>query len=444
MKKNIYVLIFMLGVPLCIHGQWLNFESYYWMKHADGFDEFYYIWQYGRAEEFAGKQYRHFEDSRNNEFFCRLEDNKLFRYDVSDGKEYVLCDYGLDEGDVFQTKDGRDMEVVEVGDTLLPTIFREKYSYHFIKLENVNDPSDTDLWINDIMGSYYNVLMFPEEQDDDIVERRFMWNDADIVDEFNTETVKTQLMKVEKTEDYISFNEETGEIIYPTDSLHCEFVKDTLVVSGRVYTNCTVGLYLICNVIDNQIVFFVQEIPPYADCESSHYFTAKFPGFTQGEYSFLYMPPGSGSPSEELEITGDLVCKGAIWQKFVEDGKVWDTRIYNGYYNNYMDNHKLKSLTYELSGDTIIGGKACIKMYRYEKYNFTGKQYLASLHEQDGKVFFIPDGSDTSYLMYDFNAGEGEMVKVSKAPESSKNYSPYELKLEVLVKEERTINGRLN
>ncbi len=306
---QIFALILTLFFPLSSYGQWLCFNSFYWMKHANGEDEFYSIWQYGAGNVLSGKEYRHFEDSRHQSFFCRTEDNKLFRYVIPEEKEYVLCDYNLKVGDIFQTKDGREMKVVMKGDTLLPTTFLEKQTFQYIKLKNMLDPSDTDLWINSFLGSTKNILMFSDELDNDIVDQRFMWNDVGIVNEFNTEHVKTQLMRVDKTDDYLSYDEESGEIIYPSDSLHCKFVNDTLVLSGRLYTNCSNGHYIIIHVEGMKITLTVQEIPPYASCESSHYFTASFPGFKPGYYSMEYIPTGNGSPSGELEMTGDLVCK---------------------------------------------------------------------------------------------------------------------------------------
>jgi len=441
-KQILSVLIFMLAIPLVSYGQHLFNESHYWMKHANGEEEFYninLIWK-GNWDVIEGKQYYRFVDSRNKEYFCRIEDGKLFRYDATNGNEYVLCDYNLTEGDVFQTKDGREMKVVQAGDKLMPTAFHENYARHFVELENVNDASDKDLWIDGI-GSYYNILMFPEEKTDDIVEQYFMWNDYNLAKVFTTDEMKTQLMKVEREDDFDYFDEETGEIYYLSDSLHCEFVKDTLVVSGRVFTNCCVGHYLICRVHDRQITFTVDEIPPSAACESSHYFTAKFPGFKPGEYTFEYIPPGGGSPSGKLEITGDLMCKGFECKPFVEDGKVWDTRRFTYYYNVQIGNNKRKSLTYELSGDTIIGGTPCVKMYAYEKFQFIGKQYLASLYEQEGKVFFFPVESETPYLLYDFNVSKGDIVKVFKGPEYQKNWSPVEVSLEVENQDEVDING---
>ena len=42
-KQILSVLIFMLAIPLVSYGQHLCNESHYWMKHANGEEEFYNI-----------------------------------------------------------------------------------------------------------------------------------------------------------------------------------------------------------------------------------------------------------------------------------------------------------------------------------------------------------------------------------------------------------------
>ena len=87
---------------------------------------------------------------------------------------------------------------------------------------------------------------------------------------------------------------------------------------------------------------------------------------------------------------------------FIEEGKTWTV----GYYR-YFDLEPFMFTDYVLSGDTVIAGTVCKKMYeRHYHADGTDEQtlYSAALTEADGRVYVYPPSSVTSGLLYDFTA----------------------------------------
>ena len=102
-----------------------------------------------------------------------------------------------------------------------------------------------------------------------------------------------------------------------------------------------------------------------------------------------------------------MLCPGALARTlnnpFVEEGKVW-----NMLYNNeeaYL--YPSYQYQYYIEGDTLISSLNCKKLYAYNENNDGQTQYKMALHESGGKVYFIPNGSTESYLLYDFQIPEG-------------------------------------
>ena len=88
---------------------------------------------------------------------------------------------------------------------------------------------------------------------------------------------------------------------------------------------------------------------------------------------------------------------------FVEEGKVWNMLCNNAeayLYPSYQ-------YRYYIEGDTLISSLNCKKLYAYNENNDGQTQYKMALHESGGKVYFIPNGSTESYLLYDFQIPEG-------------------------------------
>ena len=98
------------------------------------------------------------------------------------------------------------------------------------------------------------------------------------------------------------------------------------------------------------------------------------------------------------------VAQERDYHPFIEEGKV----CYVGWYP-YGDFRMppMDITTYRFEGDTIVAGHSC-------KRWMMGNQMLASVFEEDRRVYFIKPGDDTPKLLYDFSVSKGDQIEVSQ------------------------------
>ena len=108
-----------------------------------------------------------------------------------------------------------------------------------------------------------------------------------------------------------------------------------------------------------------------------------------------------------------MLCLGASLHasgiRFVVEGKQWN---YIGYYYGVPpEDYKEWTYYYRLSGDTIVGGVPCKKLY----YNMEENEihvYSGAMYEKGGKVHFFPANHSESMLLYDFGCSVGDNLVV--------------------------------
>ena len=89
------------------------------------------------------------------------------------------------------------------------------------------------------------------------------------------------------------------------------------------------------------------------------------------------------------------------YHPFVEDNKVWA----------YDKNPKgAKDYRFYMRGDTIIGGRKCLKMYSENEYNDGKVNYKGAYYEENRQVFRYWPGEENALIQYDFSLGLGETV----------------------------------
>ena len=92
--------------------------------------------------------------------------------------------------------------------------------------------------------------------------------------------------------------------------------------------------------------------------------------------------------------------------QMLQDGKRWN---YIGEYSGIEEESPTWNYSYFLNGDTLVGGKQCLKLY----YERDAKVYYhCAMYEEDGKVYFFPNGSDVAGLLYDFQCGVGDVLSM--------------------------------
>lgn len=306
MKSKFILLSFLLFCPIMLLTSRAqeNRTSYatIWVKHKDNTSERMLLYEKPKESLHVGDVvYSKLVIDGFGEYYYRMDGKKLMRYDADKGEEYVLYDFGLYENWYFGTPDDRVMHVVEKGDT----VFGEGMpAFHYLKLENDDFKYDTDVWIENY-GSLYTSILQPSELGDDVVESRLLFDRVEpLANIFYSERIQTQMMKIEKVTDYYNIIDETvPEIEIIPDSLHCEFIGDTLVISGRLQRHGTDLHYLSCELVDNTVLFRVDDLSDLTITPKMYYFTAKFPGFKQGTYTVNYDDKILRSEAINIEVT---------------------------------------------------------------------------------------------------------------------------------------------
>ncbi len=82
--------------------------------------------------------------------------------------------------------------------------------------------------------------------------------------------------------------------------------------------------------------------------------------------------------------------------------------------------------TYSIAGDSTIGGVA------YRSLASSGGSFNDLLvRDDDGQWFFIPEGEQTEYLLYDFTASAGDTITVNNP--FSPEFSPFQMPVQLVV-----------
>lgn len=146
----------------------------------------------------------------------------------------------------------------------------------------------------------------------------------------------------------------------------------------------------------------------------------------------------------DIKLNITLKSEQSANSSFVENGKEWQARLYVPYYNDNLGISYKFPYNFVMEGDTLIGAKACKKLYVYERGDRRTTEYLEAVYEEGQKVYFVPKGSEEGLLMYDFGAKDGEIVTVYSSPVLTpfdKSYKAVPIPMRVLREEERMVNS---
>ena len=99
-----------------------------------------------------------------------------------------------------------------------------------------------------------------------------------------------------------------------------------------------------------------------------------------------------------LMAVGVCNAQDYSYSPFVEDGKTWHMK----YVNEESPEYPAYDYCYYIQGDTVIGGIECKKFYVFNENNDNATRYLMAVYEADKKVYFIPNKTGSSFVLYDF------------------------------------------
>lgn len=329
MKNRIYILAVLLFVSVPSFSQELLGYTTLWLCHNDNSTQVVEIVKSNKTSVHEGKVYQTLFDINNNEYYVRMEDSKLIRFNKGFG-DFVLCDFSLNENDTFVTVDGRVMHVTECGDTIIRPKTNKKY--HFLKLVNVEDAEDYDIWIEGY-GSFRYSIFIPADFVD-FKSSEVMFDINGVVNQFVNDFAVSQLMAVTKSEEGW-LDEETMEVCYNPDSLHCEYKDGRLTISGRLFLNCG-EKYIICEKQNGTVTFYVCVIPPHYACENSQYFNAELSMWLEDEDKLDYIQKGPDYVKQQFPIYSNHISSNI-----------------SDFQNNQEPQNTVNNVIYDLSGRSL-------------------------------------------------------------------------------------------
>lgn len=195
-----------------------------------------------------------------------------------------------------------------------------------------------------------------------------------------------------------------------------ELEGDRLHVYGDVFTQCGPNnyAYFIEKRTDDskvhKIEFKIQEVTPVANCMALHATNFYVPGFDPNLNYIVVDNHGEEHPVINKTPQDE-------YRPFIEDGKVWVVRGYP----DVPDMDTWTDYCY-FAGDTIVGGQTCKQMKKIRNASeenwingvFTPadspQEYVGAWYEQDKKVYFANYLQDHLDLYYDFTLCSNDTI----------------------------------
>ncbi len=390
-----------------------QYNGYRWCVYQEdehGASYFRHFTSAGRHTGTNGTEYAVIhDDDRGTNYYCRSEGGKILRYDTDSGQEFTVCDFSLQKGEEFTSVDGRHYVVDTATDTIVRhPLTNEEKNYRLLKLHNTDAPEDCDQWLENV-GSMKNVICLPDEMGNQRNARMLMWwnenwNIPTVSNDISMPRMKGCIMNVEFT---------PSDWDDGADSIHCEFSKDTLIVSGRLSYWASTRPYLSCVSNGGNITFIDDtSASPLISGYSTLYFTNKFPGFNKGKYRFyhnstrqdLVCPDGLEAEEDNntesrfstIPQTGPARPVFKQWKLVITDNQ--ESQVWKGK-GGYVS-----ILTDPQHPDTVVGDRSYVPL----TVNTSDTSMTVLLRQENDKIYRYSDEEEGEYIVCDFSLKEGE------------------------------------
>lgn len=329
----------------------------------------------------------------------RQEGNKVYCYSFTEGKEYLVMDFGLEVGDIFTLYEGFDVVVEQKSDTLL-TCRNAQLPCKKLQLRGVEQPDFTDIWIEGIGSLRYGINP-PQAEDIYLLHTSLYMEEGKDYCGYCTFIFEPQKDNLYAT--MVTLGEEIHEDAFSGYNEYMEahenkfltfdLRKDTLYIGGYIGTFCKQSLYFLIEEGFGSIEIKPVPFPldPEADCRSVYAIDVRIPGFTQKEYTINCM-------GKEVVVRQPddfyLVTEGKQWAvcKHSFRGEFWTE-------------------TYRLQGDTIINGRT------YKIEHISRNEDLSDMkpsgrymREEDGRVYSITDKDLCDDFVFDYSMEIGDTL----------------------------------
>ena len=197
-----------------------------------------------------------------------------------------------------------------------------------------------------------------------------------------------------------------------------ELEGDRLHVYGEAFTNCGPNHYAYFyerkteDPLVNKIEFVIQDVEPLMWCEGLHTTDFYVPGFDPNMNYIVVDNQG-----EEHSVINKT--SQTAYRPMIEDGKVWKV----GTIPTDLDSPVQIVDYYYFDGDTIIDGKTCKMMMcqhftspNYPYYEYLSQpnslRYVGAWYEENQKVYLYDEKTQSMVMKYDFSLGANETVSL--------------------------------
>ena len=402
--------------------QWHVFRTKeYWMKEEVERDRKTYVKTY-----FIDNDYYSLEDLG----LFREENRRVYKYDETLGRDIMLYDFSLKEGDTFTYEYGLDQPInckvlkqgwlddgpqivtscTLIADNTYDMKYRKLHTWIIGRDNGSGEYDEVDTWVecigaldnifNDIVGVKFS-LAYIERKDHEV---GYDQNEYLPFSYYNTVFHEHGCDLPTGS----SFNTETEDRRH---QLTYELEGDRLHIYGDVFCNCGPNnyAYFIEGATDDPLVrkvyFEIQGVEPLMWCEGLHATDFYVSGF---DPAFNYIVVDN--LGEEYPVINKS------YRPFVEDDKVWKL----GAEGSGNPVQLVEYLYFD--GDTIIGGKTCKQMMRQryvnhdyaESHNISqdhSLSYVGAWYEEDQKVYIYDSINNQFKLMYDFSLDANDILE---------------------------------
>ena len=238
-------------------------------------------------------KYMIFDTGTPESCFFREEEGKVYRYDKTIETEYMIYDFTLSVGDVFQCHDGTEMQVAEKSLSKDYTSCESNPDRIVLRLINTSNSHDGDIWMEGV-GSVFTGLFSKADFNEKrcfVISMSNWYDTADNPDYayfyINKEDYKLVWAQSERLTTQEDFD---GCLDFEINkkNFNLEFIGDTLHVRGYALLHSEL-FALQASIIKDYIILSILEGSSYSMHKGTYYkFDVKIPDFLTGTYHIQY------------------------------------------------------------------------------------------------------------------------------------------------------------
>ena len=399
--------------------------------------------------EHDGKLYAHTQ--RNLYAECEVQEAGLFReenrrvykYDETTGRDIMMYDFSLKEGDTFTYEFGSDQPVnckvlkegwLEDGpdivsscnsnsDGTLDIKYRKLRTWTIGRENESGEYEEVATWVECIgalenvfglidngLMKFENSLAYVLRKDLEVGDGKYEYLP------FSFYSISMHGCNLPTSESNEEYDDELNHLSY-------ELEGDRLHVYGDIYTQCGPNNYAFFYEWPTEfyhthpeyydlptddpsvqmIEFLPWEVAPVADCMSHHYTDFYVPGFDPNLNYYVSDNNGEIHP----------VINKMAYRPMIEDDKVWTVRLIPSWADPDEEQTEKYFEYYYFDGDTIINGQTAKRML-YDRIGSNwdkSGEYIGAWYEQDKKVYYASKGKQQFELLYDFTLSTGDIIQ---------------------------------